>query len=307
MGLTESNRIGNRRSLRLGLYLPIDNYRPVFDPHQLDLALLADQMGLDSLWLRDVIISEPAPSDVGAGYEIFCHLSWLAARTSRIRLGTAAVSLNSRDPILTAKQAASVWRLSGGRFELGLGPGSRDIENNQYAPNHELRRAQFDEYKARLTDCLQTRLPRTRAGETFMTAPCPVYELPIWITADPSRSSRSHYKGERFLMHFKAYPDFMNAVYSRNFREAEPLALGMTIWLNLTDPDLTMKTEQPKQVAFPIIRARSDSIVQILLSYWVAGLDLAIIVLAGGPNTERQIRALAERVLPQIEAAMQSA
>jgi alkanesulfonate monooxygenase SsuD/methylene tetrahydromethanopterin reductase-like flavin-dependent oxidoreductase (luciferase family) len=48
-------------------------------------------------------------------------LSWLAAKTSRIQLGSGVTPLPLRDPILLAKQVATLDHLSGGRFIFGVG------------------------------------------------------------------------------------------------------------------------------------------------------------------------------------------
>jgi len=50
-------------------------------------------------------------------------LAFLAAQTSTVRLGTAVVLLPQRNPVYTAKEAANVDWLSGGRLDLGVGVG----------------------------------------------------------------------------------------------------------------------------------------------------------------------------------------
>ena len=55
-------------------------------------------------------------------------LSYLAAKTERIRLGTAVVVLPWHNPVLIAEQAATLDLLSGGRFDFGVGKGYRDLE-----------------------------------------------------------------------------------------------------------------------------------------------------------------------------------
>ena len=55
-------------------------------------------------------------------------LTWVAARTSTLRLGTAVMVLPWHNPVLLAEQAATIDLLSGGRLEFGVGKGYRHNE-----------------------------------------------------------------------------------------------------------------------------------------------------------------------------------
>ncbi|WP_025769682.1 LLM class F420-dependent oxidoreductase [Thioalkalivibrio sp. HK1] len=59
-------------------------------------------------------------------------LAWAAAATSRLRIGTGIALLTERDPIVLAKECATLDMLSGGRFELGIGAGwnAEEMENH---------------------------------------------------------------------------------------------------------------------------------------------------------------------------------
>ncbi|MFF5922473.1 LLM class flavin-dependent oxidoreductase [Streptomyces flavochromogenes] len=128
----------------LGLELPLDNDwgatrlrtdqaagRPFGVPDLTEharLARLADSLGFAALWVRDVPLHDPEHfGDAGSVFETFTHLGHLAAVTERAVLGTAAVVLPLRQPLLVAK-AATVDVLSGGRFVLGLASGDRPVE-----------------------------------------------------------------------------------------------------------------------------------------------------------------------------------
>ena len=66
----------------------------------------------------DVAEQYPAPF-----YEPFTTLSWLAGVTERVRLGTTVLIVPYRHPLLVARMAANLNRLSGGRLVLGVGVG----------------------------------------------------------------------------------------------------------------------------------------------------------------------------------------
>jgi probable F420-dependent oxidoreductase len=61
--------------------------------------------------------------DYAATYDPFVALAAAAAVTTRLRLGTSVCLVPQRDPIVTAKEVASIDRMSGGRFEFGVGAG----------------------------------------------------------------------------------------------------------------------------------------------------------------------------------------
>jgi F420-dependent oxidoreductase-like protein len=70
----------------------------------------AERLGVDSVWVPEAW-----------GYDALTPLGFLAARTSRIRLGSGIAQLGTRTPALLAMSAMSLAALSGGRFLLGLG------------------------------------------------------------------------------------------------------------------------------------------------------------------------------------------
>ena len=75
-------------------------------------------------------------------HDPFVALAFAAAATQRLRLGTGVCLVPQRDPIITAKSVASLDRLSGGRFEFGIGGGwnVEEMENHgaKYATRFKL-------------------------------------------------------------------------------------------------------------------------------------------------------------------------
>jgi alkanesulfonate monooxygenase SsuD/methylene tetrahydromethanopterin reductase-like flavin-dependent oxidoreductase (luciferase family) len=76
--------------------------------------LLAEELGFDGFFIGD----HPAYAP-----EAWLHLAALAVQTTRIRLGSVVLCAGYRSPVLTARLAADLDNLSGGRFVLGLGHG----------------------------------------------------------------------------------------------------------------------------------------------------------------------------------------
>lgn len=97
------------------------------DPEQIaTLATQAEELGYGGVWLPDHLLPPAdygAPPGYGGVYEPLVTLAYIAARTSRVRLGTSVLLLSLRNPFAVAKQVATLDRLSQGRFTLGVGIG----------------------------------------------------------------------------------------------------------------------------------------------------------------------------------------
>ena len=87
-------------------------------------------------------------------------LTWLGARTRRLRLGTAVLVLPWHNPVLLAEQAATLDLLSGGRLDFGIGKGYRYNEFAGFCVPMEEAEARFDE-------CLEVLLKAWTADEPF--------------------------------------------------------------------------------------------------------------------------------------------
>jgi F420-dependent oxidoreductase-like protein len=79
-------------------------------PSEAQVGVEAERLGYDSVWVGEAY-----------GADAATPLGWLAARTERIRLGSAILQIPGRSPALAAMTAATLDRLSGGRALLGLG------------------------------------------------------------------------------------------------------------------------------------------------------------------------------------------
>lgn len=103
------------------------------------MALLAEELGYDSVWVGDHVVvpreyeldEEHAQSgDLGKQNKAdpLISLTYVAGATKRIRLGTSILVAPIRNPLLLAKMVATLDVLSGGRFVLGLGVGWLESE-----------------------------------------------------------------------------------------------------------------------------------------------------------------------------------
>jgi len=177
--------------MRVGLFLP--TVSPMATPEYLTAhARAAEEAGFASIWVGEHVVfldeynsSYPyaddgrlsLPPDAGL-LELFTTLTFLAAVTERIRLGTAVCLVPQRNPVYTAKEVATLDWLSGGRVDFGIGIGWL---REEFEVLHE----EFDE-----------RVPRTReyvevmrrlwcdevsehAGDLYSLPPCRMYPKPV--------------------------------------------------------------------------------------------------------------------------------
>ena len=119
-----------------------------------------EERGFHSVWAVDhILIPKVIRSDYPyaadgsfpvdpklLGLEPFALLSFIAAHTSTIRLGTGVVVLPQRNPALTAKQAADLDVLCQGRFDFGIGVGWLAEEFEAIGESFERRGARSDDY-----------------------------------------------------------------------------------------------------------------------------------------------------------------
>ncbi|MFF5246422.1 LLM class flavin-dependent oxidoreductase [Streptosporangium sp. NPDC000095] len=102
------------------------NFGPGTDPGVLrGWARTVEGLGFDLLMVSDHVAITPdvAEQYPPPFYEPFTTLSWLAGVTDGIRLGTTVLIVPYRHPLLVARMAANLNRLSGGRLVLGVGVG----------------------------------------------------------------------------------------------------------------------------------------------------------------------------------------
>ena len=123
-----------------------------------ELASFAESLGYDSLWLGEhVVLPDPRvpPSPLDPRtivYEPITAFAAIAAVTSRIELGTGIVILPQRNPVVLAKQVATLDALSGGRFTIGVGAGYLEPEMSAIGVPMAGRGRRTDEYLAAMRE-----------------------------------------------------------------------------------------------------------------------------------------------------------
>jgi F420-dependent oxidoreductase-like protein len=119
--------------MRLGLNL---GYWGLFsDDDNIALAQEAERLGYDSVWMAEAYGSDAATV-----------LTWIAAHTKSIRLGSGIFQIPGRSPVMTAMTAATIDTLSGGRFTLGLGVSGPQVSEGWHGVRFDKPVARTREY-----------------------------------------------------------------------------------------------------------------------------------------------------------------
>jgi len=178
-------------------------------------------------------------------------LAYLAARTSRIRLGTGVVVLPWHNPVLLAEQVATIDQLSRGRFDFGIGRGYRPNEFESFCMSREEASARYEETYAFLRRAWTTpgrfahRGPHWSFEDVVIDPPVVQHPYPpMWVGAASNESiERAGREGLNLLLDQIATSDVVGEriatfkAAAAPAREPGPQTVGVTRALHLVSND----------------------------------------------------------------------
>ena len=181
--------------MKFGYILP--NYGDKITPEQLvEVSEVCEDAGFDSVWATDHIVM---PTELREPYgellEPLTTLAYIASKTERLKLGTSCIVLAQRNPVLVAKQAATLDVFSKGRVILGFGAGWAEKEFQYLNADFSKRGKVMDEsirlmktlWKDDLVD-FEGEFFRVR-GALFLPKP-PKRDIPVWIGGNGPKAVR---------------------------------------------------------------------------------------------------------------------
>jgi F420-dependent oxidoreductase-like protein len=139
--------------MKLGLNIGYWGLLPV-DP--LELALEAERLGYDSVWTAEAY-----------GSDVLTPLTWIAAKTERIKVGTAIMQIPARAPTATAMAAATLDSLTEGRMLLGIGASGPQVAEGWYGQEYGKPLKKTREYVAIVRAALAREAPLEFHGEYY--------------------------------------------------------------------------------------------------------------------------------------------
>jgi probable F420-dependent oxidoreductase len=195
------------QSLRFGLVPPIVNRNPRFDPPAWEesagidelaqVAAEAERLGFEFVCFPGhiAIPANVAETRGGVYWDPVATMSFIAARTSRIRLAAYCVVLGYYHPLQIAKSYGTIDRLSGGRLILGVGVGSLQQEFELLGAPFEGRGERADDAIRALRASLSAREPSYSGThysfDGWVLEPHAMQEhVPMWVGGRTGRSLR---------------------------------------------------------------------------------------------------------------------
>jgi len=201
----------------------------------------AERLGFDSVWVAE-----------SWGSDCFTYATWLAANTSRIKIGTGVVQLSARTPTATAMAALTLDHISDGRFILGLGVSGPQVVEGWYGQPSNKPLARTREYVEIIRRVLRREEPLDFQGEFYQhpyrgpgsvglgkplrTIVHPLRgDLPIFIGAEGPKNVRQTAEiADGWLPLY--YSPYRQEVYADQLAPAKPgFEINALATLNITD------------------------------------------------------------------------
>lgn len=293
-------------TLTLGLFFPLESYKGSFPRMDLDeqmlLAKKAESLGFASLFVRDSPLYDPSFGDVGALYDPWVFLAYVAAHTDRIALGTSSIVTTLRHPLHVAKSAASLDTISSQRLLVGVATGDRPIEFPVFKVDVNEKAALFRESIDVMKKVWQESFPQIQTERVDMLqgdiVPKPMLsDIPILGTGYSGQTIEwlaKHTDG--WLFYSQGVNEQRELV--KKWREAaggfKPFAQALAIDLS----------ENPNEAPKPItggFRSGYKFVIDYLQAYQDAGVNHAMLGLKNGTRPAAEvIQELGEYVVPHF-------
>jgi probable F420-dependent oxidoreductase len=235
------------KAMKFGVCIP--NYGETSTVEGLkDMALEAEKLGYDSLWATDhVLMPENSGTPYERIFETLTTLAYLSGITTKVKLGISSLIIAMRNPVVAAKQLATVDALSGGRLMLCVSSGWNKTEYANLGENFNTRGKRLND-TIRLIRALWNGensfrgkyIPQTFSNVVF--EPKPVSrELSIWIGGTSKAAmKRAVNLGDGWhpnALPLDTFKDLVNDF--KNIPGAESKIISVRIGLNIKEKEST--------------------------------------------------------------------
>jgi len=155
-------------------------------PRWQKIVRLVEELGFTGLYRSDHFTNAKPPDQ--ESLELWVSLTWLAANTSRIEFGPLVTPFSFHHPAMTARIAAALDDLSGGRLTLGLGAGWQEREHHLFGfdlLDKKARFARFEEGMECVSRLLRSKEPVTFEGHYFQFHEAQILPHPLRPSGPP--------------------------------------------------------------------------------------------------------------------------
>lgn len=301
-------RAFQENKLTLGFVFPLEGYEqsePVMDiDEQVKLAQLVEETGFASLFVRDVPLNDPYRfGDAAQMYDPWVYLSHIAAQTDRVALGTSSAITSFVHPVILAKSAASLDKLSSERLLFGLATGDRPVEFEAFGVDREKRTEYYRETFQVARDVWGKSYPtidteRVKLDGAIDILPKPTLgDIPTFVTGFSGQSLdwiAEHSDG------WLQYPRGLDET-SRIIHDFRSKTDGFKPYMHSLYIDLLEDPHaEPSQIHLGF-RTGSRFLVQFLKGLEAAGVNHVVLVLKFATRPiDEVIQDLGEQVLPHF-------
>jgi len=288
----------------------------------IDLAVQAEALGFDSVWVGDSILARPR-------LEALTTLAAVASRTSRVKLGTAVLLSALRHPVVLANEAANVDILSHGRLILGLGIATRtptvEREFTACGVPFGRRLGRFEE-GVEIMRRLWTEAGVTFSGRHFQLKdvslglrPTQSGGIPVWLAGAVDNALRRVVRlGDGWFPN-PSSPQVLAGLWGRLQTVAremgrDPTALHRCVYTTLNiNADVAQAEREMRSFVEGYYGAPYDNMVQVQglcagtaqtcaerLQEFIAAGAQTMVIRFGGPDQFGQLERCAKEVLPRV-------
>lgn len=272
---------------------------------------VADAMRAEALGY-DFISANDHPCGSEPSYELWTMLTWIAAKTSRIKVASRVLGVPYRPPAMVAKMAESLDRFSGGRLILGVGGGYSDEEFRAFGLNVPVPKDKIDglEEAVRIIRGLWRSPSFSFEGKHHHTEeaqmePKPSHHIPIWLGTFGKRSlAVTGLVADGWIPTFAmATPDDVPSMRDRIFKAARSAGRNpedITLAYNLDFRVQETRSSEPG-----VVTGSPQQLADQLINFVRLGFT-AMNFSPSGDEPERQIERLAQEVLPMVRSEVQA-
>jgi probable F420-dependent oxidoreductase len=268
----------------------------------------AEQLGFDSIWTMDHLLNIGFVRDRLDNKPYFHPLgilSFLAAKTTTITLGTSVMVLPYHNPIELAKYSATLDQLSGGRFILGVGAGGTREESDALGLEFHRRGAIANEMMRVMRELWTSEMPAFSGAnwrfDNLRFSPKPVQRpLPMWVGgASPGAMKRAATLGDGW------HP---NGLSPENYRAGAEKSKGIAVSAG-RDPAqiclsvrVNIRLNPPAGATLSRFEGNSQNMVDAIGDYMRVGVEHVVLAPDSGnvPLLLEKMEQIAREVIPNF-------